>query len=139
MFSRCAKDPNCQVCKRTKSTRTRCKTEPQKRVDGIVESINCGDLSAADHKLLTVRKESRCGHRNALLVQIEFANWIQSCHLIAQKRTERQKAPSVEWKKGPQSHWFKVAYRNNGGTPLLLAESAGQNDEWNGSIRKETL
>ena len=36
------------------------------------------DLITADHKILKVKSESRCGHRNAVILQDDVTNWIQS-------------------------------------------------------------
>ena len=47
-------------------------------MDGTDFSTKVGDLITADHKILNVENESRCGHRNALIVQDDFTNWIQS-------------------------------------------------------------
>ena len=48
---------------------------------GIAPSTKFGNLITADHKILNVENESRCGHNNALIValQYEFTNWIRSC------------------------------------------------------------
>ena len=51
---------------------------PKQHVDGIPPSTKFANLITADHKILKVRNESRCGQRNALIVQNEFTNWIQS-------------------------------------------------------------
>ena len=54
MFTFCSKDPTCDVCKRTKSTRARCKTESKKFMDDAARSTKFGDLITADHKILNV-------------------------------------------------------------------------------------
>ena len=38
VFTHYPKDPNCEVCKMTKTTRARCRIKPKKRVDGIAFS-----------------------------------------------------------------------------------------------------
>ena len=78
MFAHCPKDSNCEVCEKTKTTRARFRIKSQKRVDGIAPSTKFGDLVTADHKIRNVEKESRCGHKDALIVQDDFTNWIQS-------------------------------------------------------------
>ena len=50
VFTHHPKDPNCEVCKKTKTTRARYRTKPKKRVDGIAPSTKFGDLTTADHK-----------------------------------------------------------------------------------------
>ena len=75
VFTHIPKDPNCEVCKKTKSTRARCRIKPEKRVDGIALSTKFGDLITADYKSRNVENESRCRHRNNLIVQDGFTNW----------------------------------------------------------------
>ena len=60
------KTPNCEVCKKTKPTRARCRIKPEKRVDGIAPSTKFGDLITVDHKILNVENGSRCGHKKML-------------------------------------------------------------------------
>ena len=47
-------------------------------MDGIAFSTKFRDLITADHIMLNVENESRCGLDNALIVQDDFANVIQS-------------------------------------------------------------
>ena len=51
VFTHDPKDPNCDVCGMTKTTRARCKNRLLKRPDGISLS-SFGDLITADHKIL---------------------------------------------------------------------------------------
>ena len=78
MCSVVIKNRNGEVFKKTNSTRARCNTKPKQRVDGIPPSTKFANLITADHKIPNVRNESRCGQRNALIVQNEFTNRIQS-------------------------------------------------------------
>ena len=55
-------------------------------MDGIALSSKYGDLITADHKIRNVENVSRCGHRNALIVQDDFTKWIQS-YLMKTKDT----------------------------------------------------
>ena len=52
--------------------------KPKRRLDRITRSTDFGDLITADHKFLNVENESRCGHKNVVIVQDDFANRIQS-------------------------------------------------------------
>ena len=76
VFSHHPKDPTCEVCKKTKTTRTRRRIEPKKFVDGNALSTKCGYLITANHKIQNVENESKCGLRNAVIVQ-DFTNLIQ--------------------------------------------------------------
>ena len=80
VFTHYPKGLNCEVCKKSKTTKTRTKRrgKPKKSVDGIAPSTKFGDLVTADHKILNVENESRCGRKDALIVQDELTNWIQS-------------------------------------------------------------
>ena len=80
--------PNCAVCKKTKSTRARCRRKPQKHVDGIAPSTKFADLITADHKILNAENESRCGHKNGLIVQDDFTKWIQSYPMKTKETSE---------------------------------------------------
>ena len=67
VFIRCSEDPNFEICKRTKSTRAKGKTKPQKRTDGICAVDEKLDVTTADHKVLKVGNVSRGGHRDAVI------------------------------------------------------------------------
>ena len=94
-------------------------------------------------------KDSRCGHSNVLLVQIELANWIQSCPNPDTSTSHRSETNGAAERavcrvkegttialvqSGLPEQWWDCAM----GCYRYLAESAGQNGGWNGSIRKET-
>ena len=60
------KDRNCDICMRTKITRTPCR----KRNEGSVpRAEKFGDLITADHKVLSEGCESRINHGYAVMVQ----------------------------------------------------------------------
>ena len=80
-----SKDSNCEVCKKTNTSRARCRTKPEKRVGGIALSTKFGDLITAGHKIQNVGNESGCGHKHALIVQDDFTNVMQS-HPMRTKR-----------------------------------------------------
>ena len=63
VLNHCPKDPNCEVFKKTKTTRAKCRIRPKQRVDGIALSTKFGDLITANHKILKVENESRRGHK----------------------------------------------------------------------------
>ena len=67
MFIRCSEDPNFEICKRTKSTRAKGKTKPQKRTDGICAVAEKLDVTTADHRVLKVGNVSRDGHRDVCI------------------------------------------------------------------------
>ena len=50
MFTHHPKDPNCDVNKKTSTTRARRVITPEKLVDGIAPSTKVGDLITADQK-----------------------------------------------------------------------------------------
>ena len=64
------KDPNCDICLKTKITRTSCRRR-------------AGDLITADHKILSEGIESRNipNHRYAVVVQDLATQWLQSNHV----------------------------------------------------------
>ena len=75
-----AKDRNCEVCLRTKVTRSPC----SRRTGTVVpKAENFADLITADHKVLNEAGESRNNHRYAVVVQ-DLAT--QSSNLIRAKQ-----------------------------------------------------
>ena len=69
------KDQNCDICLKTKRTRSSCR----RRTGSVVpRAEHFGDLITADHKILSEESESRNNHRNAVVVQDLATQWIQS-------------------------------------------------------------
>ena len=89
VFTHFPKDPNCEVCKKTRTTRAGCRLNPMRRVDGGAFSTIFGDVITADNKIQNVENESRCGHkRNAPIVQDDFTNWIQRYPMKTKESSE---------------------------------------------------
>ena len=60
------KDPNCDICLKTKITRASCRS----RTGTVVpRAEHVGDLMTADHQVLYEESESRYNHRKAVVVQ----------------------------------------------------------------------
>ena len=69
------KDPNCDICLKTKITIASCR----RRTSTVVPRPELfGDLITADHKVLSEVSESRNNHRYAVVVQDLATQWIQS-------------------------------------------------------------
>ena len=69
------KDRNCEICQMTTITRAPCR----RRIGGVVpRAENFGDLTTADHKVLSEGCESRNNHRYGVVVQDLATQWIQS-------------------------------------------------------------
>ena len=68
------KDPNCEICQRTKITRAPCRRH---NGGAVPRAENFGDLITADHKDLSESCESRNNHRYAIVVQDLSTQWIQ--------------------------------------------------------------
>ena len=65
VFSNFLKDPNCDICLKTKTTRASCR----RRAGTVVpRAENVGDLITADHKVLSEGCESRNNHRYAVVL-----------------------------------------------------------------------
>ena len=75
VYTHFPKDPNCDICLKTKMTRASCR-----RCAGTVvpRAENFGDMVTADHKLLSAGSESRNNHRFAVVVQDLATQWLQS-------------------------------------------------------------
>ena len=75
VFSHFPKDPNCDICLKTKITRAYCR----RRANAVMpRAENFGDLIAADHKVLSEESESWNNHRYAVVVQDLATQWLQS-------------------------------------------------------------
>ena len=75
VFTHFPKDPNCDICLKTKITRTSCR----RRSNGVMpRAEHFGDLITADHKVPSEESESRNNHRYAVVVQDLATQWIQS-------------------------------------------------------------
>ena len=77
-----------QRCDIRKDTRARCKNRALIRADGISPPTSLGELIRADYKIYN---EPRYDHRNALIVQEGFSNWIQS-HLTFRNKNAAETA-----------------------------------------------
>ena len=87
--TRFPKDRNCDICQRTKITRAPCR----RRIGGAVpRAENFGDLTTADHKVLSDNCESRNNHRYAVVVQDLATQWIQSCPCKTKTSQETQRS-----------------------------------------------
>ena len=99
----CPKDPNCVVCKLTKSARARCTNKSRKHKSDARSEKYRDFITAADHKILNVENESRCGHSNALIVD-EDTNCIHSYSMKTKETGETttclQGLPSPSQKPG---------------------------------------
>ena len=82
VFTQYPKDPNCEDRKKT-TTRARSRIQPQKRVD-----TQFGDLITADHNILNVETSRDADTKNAVTVQDDFTNWIQSYPMETKETSE---------------------------------------------------
>ena len=107
VYTHFPKDRNCEICKRTKITRAPCR---RRNGEAVPHATNFGDLTTADHKVLSDNCESRNNHRYAVVVQDLATQWIQSypCKTITLQETQRslQKFLEPSWKP-------KVIYTDN--------------------------
>ena len=83
------KDRNCEICQRTKITRSPCR----RRNGGAVPRAEIfGDLITADHKVLSENCESRNNHRYAVVVQDSATQWIQAFPYKTKTSQETQRS-----------------------------------------------
>ena len=75
VYTHFPKDPNCDICLKTKITRASCR---RRTVTVVPRAGNFGDLITADHKVLCEGCESRHNHLYAVVVQDLAAQRIQS-------------------------------------------------------------
>ena len=91
VYTHFPKDPNCDICLKTKITRASCR-----RRTGTVVPIaeNVGDLITPDHKILSEGSESRNNHRYAVVVQDLATQWLQLYPCKTKTSLETQKKVS---------------------------------------------
>ena len=82
------KDRNCDICSKTKITRTSCR----RRAGTVVPRAENIDLITADHKILSEGSESRKKHRYAVVVQDLAIQWLQSYPCKTKTSQETQKS-----------------------------------------------
>ena len=88
VFTHFPKDPNCEICFKTKITRTYC----GRRANGVVPGAeHFGDLITADHKVLSEESESRNNHRCVVVVQDLATQWLQFYPCKTKSSQETQK------------------------------------------------
>ena len=89
VYTHFPKDPNCDICLKTKITRASCR-----RCTGTVvpRAKIFGDLTTADHKVLSEGCESRDNHRYIVVVQDLATQWIKSYPCKTKTSQETQKS-----------------------------------------------
>ena len=91
IYTHFPKDPNCDICLKTKITRASCR----RRTGTVVpREENFGNLISADHKILSEESESRetrNNHRHAVVVQDLATQWLQSYPCKTKTSQETQK------------------------------------------------
>ena len=84
------KDPNCDICLKTKITRASCR----RRAGTVVpRAEHFGDLITADHKVLGEESESRNNHRLPWWSKTRQNNWYNHTRATQKTSQETQKSP----------------------------------------------
>ena len=107
VFTHFPKDPNCEICLKTKKTKASCR----RRAGTVVSKAEYfGDLIIADHKVLSEDSDSRNNHRYAIMVQDLATQWIQSYPCKTKTSQETQKILQKFWEPDRKP---KVIYTDN--------------------------
>ena len=89
VYTHIPKDPNCDICLKTKITRASCR----RRAGTVVpRAEHFGDLITADHKILSEESGSRNNHRYAVVEQDLATKWVQSYPCTTKTSRETQKS-----------------------------------------------
>ena len=107
VYTHFPKDPNSDICLKTKITRASCR----RRAGTVVpRAENFGDLITADHKVLREECESHHNHRYAVVVQDLATQWLQSyrCKTKTSQETQKSLMKFLEPTRKPQ-----VIYTDN--------------------------
>ena len=101
VYTHFPKDRNCEICKRTKITRAPCR---RRNGETVSRAVNFGDLTTADHKVLSDNCESRNNHRYAVVVQDLATQWIQTypCKNKTSQETQRSMRKFLEPDRNPK-------------------------------------
>ena len=101
IYTHFPKDRNCYVCLRTKIARVPCRKRDEGSIPRVVQF---GDLTTADHKVLSEGSESRSNHRYAVVVHDLDTQWIQSypCKTKTSQETEKSPRKFLEPSQKPQ-------------------------------------
>ena len=104
VYTHFPKEPNCDICLKTKTTRASCRT----RAGTVVpRAEHSGDLITADHKVLSEESESRKNHRYAVVVQ-DLATQSYPCISKSSQETQKSLMKFLEPTRKP-----KVIYADN--------------------------
>ena len=107
VYTHFSEDRNCEICQRTKITRAPCR----RHIGGaVLRAENFGDLTTADHKVLSESCESRNNHRNVTVVQDLATNG--SSHIRAKQKLHRKPKRSLQKFLEPERK-PKVIYTDN--------------------------
>ena len=107
IYTHFPKDPNCDICLKTKITSASCR----RRTGTVVPRAEIfGGLLTADHNILSEGSESRNNHRYAVVVQDLATQWLQSypCKTKTSQETQKSLMKFLEPTRKP-----KVIYTDN--------------------------
>ena len=99
------KDRNCEICQRTKITRTPCR---RRNSGAVPRAENFGDLITAGHIILCESCESRNNHRYSIVVQDLATQWIQLYPCKTKTSQETQGACKSSWSQMGSSKSFTL-------------------------------
>ena len=122
------KDPNCDLCLKTKITRASCRRGAGTVVPRAEHFVV---LVTADHKVLGGEIESRNNHRYAVVVQDLATQWLQSYPCKTQTSRKHKRACRSSWRP-------KVIYTGNALEFGKLCEDLSWNQSTSTPHRSET-
>ena len=101
VYTHFPKDRNCEICQRTKITRAPCR---RRNGGAVPRAEKFGDLTAADHQIVSEGCESRNNHRYAVVVQDLATQWIQAypCKTKTSQETQRSLQKFLEPDRNPK-------------------------------------
>ena len=94
VYTHFPKDPNCDICLKTKITRASCR----RRAGTVVpRAERFGGLITAEHRVLSEESESRNNHRYPVVVQDLATQWTQSYPCKTKSSQDTQKNQMKYW------------------------------------------
>ena len=132
VYTHFPKDPGCDICLKTKITRSSC----WRRAGTVVpRAENFDDLITADHEILSEGSESRNNHRYAAVAQDLATQWLQSypCKTKTSHETQKSLMKFVESTRKQKSFTLTILWnlasllRNNHGIIVRQRHTRSEN------------
>ena len=115
VYTHVTKDPNCDICLKTKIMMASCR---RRAVKVVPKAENFGDLITADHNVLSEESESRNNHRYTVVVQGLATQGLQSYPCKTKTSRKRRRAYKSFWSRRGSQKSFTLTTLWNLANPV---------------------